>query len=76
MSGYAVSGRIEQVVVNPVAGQRAVHVPTRPATPVDATGPSAQLEEDSPGALADAIEELRTRWAQMTFYLFDADSWR
>jgi hypothetical protein len=35
--------------------------------------------EDGPGAgdaLIERLEAMRARWAQLTFYLFDADSWR
>jgi hypothetical protein len=76
MSGYAVSGRIERVVVHPIAGERPAQAPTRPAAPVDSTQPAAQLEESSPGGLDALLEDLRARWAQTTFYLFDADGWR
>jgi len=42
--------------------------------------PEALTEvEDQPragDALIERIEAARTRWAQLTFYLFDADSWR
>ena len=45
--------------------------PTTPASIEDLdTGP------DHPDTLADRLEAAGARWRQLTFYLFDPDSWR
>jgi hypothetical protein len=38
----------------------------------------AEIEDpaDAGDALIERLEAARARWAQLTFYLFDADSWR
>lgn len=75
MAGYAVIGRIGRVdprlaVRSPVAAD------WRDAPPAEAAP-----TEDLSGELLDVVSEerwahVREIWAQTTFFLFDANSWR
>ena len=72
MAGYTVSGRIDTV-----APRRVRPSPARPeASALDDDGTTdsdaRMLEPD----LGDRLETIRERWSQLTFFLFDADSWR
>ena len=72
MAGYAVSGRIDTVA-------------PRRVQPSSARGDAPGLDDDGtvdPDGLllepdlGDRLEMIRERWSQLTFFLFDADSWR
>ena len=77
MAGYAVSTR-----VGAVAPRRARRVSSRldgdPTTsqvgddeaPVDLAGRSLEA------VVEEHWEQIRERWSQLTFFLFDTDSWR
>jgi hypothetical protein len=81
MSGYAASARIRG------ATPRLVHAGRgntndggwwglRPATPtIVLLDPDDILPEPAP-TIAERWETIRERWSQLTFYLFDPDSWR
>ena len=76
MAGYAVSAR-----VGAVAPRRARRTTSRP----DAVLATVPLDGDAPIDLAgrslesiveERWEQVRERWSQLTFFLFDKDSWR
>jgi hypothetical protein len=76
MAGYAVSGRI-----GAVAPRRARHVPSCAELDVTAEPIDDDAVIDVAGwwlesDLAVRWQSIRERWAQMTFFLFDAESWR
>ena len=83
-SGYAVAARIGRVKPR-VAGHAAAHDSRDQLTLLaaaevalvndrvpDATDDSPALDE----VLGDRWSAFRDRWSQLTFYLFDAESWR
>ena len=80
MAGYAVNARIERV--EPHASRRRVDRrgvggPTGRATPAAASTPIDHRAATARGdPRPSAGTRIRERWAQMTFFLFDPDSWR
>lgn len=80
MNGYAVSGRIERVRPRIVVWAGLEHDsngrPTGsdppPSFPADVDLADTAVDDD----LVDRLEAFRDRWTQLTFYLFDPESWR
>ena len=82
MSGYAATARIERVRPRLAAAPMGTDVA---AFARIATG-RLRDEHQAPGpeladtavrdSLVERMETIRERWAQLTFYLFDADGWR
>jgi hypothetical protein len=74
MSGYAVAARVEtegpRFVGGASAGETTDRVPDGNDVWADLVAP-----EDETG-LGERWEAFRERWSQMTFFLFDGDSWR
>lgn len=83
MSGYAIQARIEGVRPRFVAPDRHISDRTAPDSPwpsfaVDLAieGRRALAQPRFGPALSERLERARERWAEATFYLFDAESWR
>jgi hypothetical protein len=78
MSGYAVTTRIDRAQVHALLVDR----PDRceAMTTARASQPADCVAEVEPvageGRLDAFLADLRARWAQTTFYLFDPNSWR
>jgi len=84
MSGYVASARVRgvprlvradpvverSIAFGPLDAPRLVDVELEVAIEGDRT------LEWSVGGLADRIAAFRERWSQLTFYLFDPNSWR
>jgi hypothetical protein len=76
MSGYAASARI--VRASPRIVERD---PGRAGIAAGRPAPVVDVQIDEPGAspavsIAERWERFRERWAQLTFYLTDPESWR
>lgn len=74
MNGYAVAARVQPDSPRWVDGrpEEAADAPWQP-------GDSGALEMLAPGSdplLGERWEAFRDRWSQLTFFLFDGDSWR
>ena len=72
MSGFAVSGRVERVSPRLVRGQLNRNVASN-LVPKDVTE-LVEVRTDDP--LIDRWAAFRERWSELTFYLFDPQSWR
>jgi hypothetical protein len=78
MSGYAVTTRIDRARVHALPADRpaarATMATARASHPADCV---AEVEPVAGEGRLDAfLGDLRARWAQTTFYLFDPNSWR
>jgi hypothetical protein len=71
MSGFAASGRIERV--SPRLARRADRDPAARTNGEDVTELVEVRAEDP---LVDRWAAVRDRWSELTFYLFDPQSWR
>jgi hypothetical protein len=74
MTGYVVSGRIDR-------GRPRIAAPARPPAAPPDRAPGAEpllFDISSPGQRDMELrwEAVRERWAQLTFFLFDPESWR
>ena len=81
MSGYAASARIHGVTPRLAGSALAFRPdgPPRPSRPEAATIVALDPEDVLPGptpTIAERWDAVRERWSQLTFYLFDAESWR
>jgi hypothetical protein len=81
MEGFVASARIERALPRladhrrgPDPGRSTSHLGDQPSEVVEV------LRADSPGdtraAIRDRWAAFRERWSELTFYLFDAQSWR
>ena len=74
MSGYAVAARVEtrgpRFIGGASGGETPERVPDAADTPADLITP-----RDEPG-LDVRWDAFRERWSQLTFFLFDGNSWR
>jgi hypothetical protein len=76
MAAYVVIARIDRVAPH-VAGWGPATVPCEPVAEVLEEPEAVDLVGRPPGAiLAERWASIRETWAQTTFYLFDANSWR
>lgn len=76
MAAYAVIARIDRVDPH-FAGWEPATAPDWPAAEPVAPPEAIDLVSRPLGAtMAEHWARLRETWAQTTFYLFDADSWR
>jgi hypothetical protein len=78
MSRYAVTTRIDRARVHALLvdrpDARVAMVTARASRPADSV---AEVEPVAGEGRLDAfLADLRARWAQTTFYLFDPNSWR
>jgi hypothetical protein len=83
MSGYVASARIARAAPRFVAPARLSIEPTFDplptaalATVVETDAATDATEGEHSADLAAAWAAFRERWAQLTFYLVDPDSWR
>jgi hypothetical protein len=83
MSGFVASARLERVRPHVTRIDRDRVVWSRPPAARDADDEEGivVLERTTTAAndgptLAERWHDLRERWAETTFFLFDADSWR
>jgi hypothetical protein len=80
MSGYVASARI--VRGTPRIARQAEWVAVRWIEPVRAAAPDVLILEadEAPATAASSVVErlhaIRERWSQLTFFLFDPNSWR
>jgi hypothetical protein len=83
MDGFVASGRIEQARPR-LAGRRGEAEPARwPFTVAIQTAPSEVVDVHQTAALGGRLAAVRDRWlafrdrwSELTFYLFDPQSWR
>ena len=76
MAGYAVSVRIDGVAPRRVRPVSARLIDDGLAVPFDEDAwPDLATRPMEPD-LAERWEMFRERWSQLTFFLFDAESWR
>lgn len=78
MSGYVASARIVSATPRTVrreGGASVADSPTGEAVPVLIDGDGSGTV-GSAFALGERVGRLRDRWAQLTFFLTDPDSWR
>ncbi|HEX2754601.1 MAG TPA: hypothetical protein VHM48_04020 [Candidatus Limnocylindrales bacterium] len=79
MSGYIAAGRVVRASPRLAAAARTVERATDGGTP--AATEARIVEGDgggghAPSRLSERRSALRERWSQLTFYLFDPNSWR
>ena len=77
MSAYAATARVDPVTPRLVIERRvggADDAPWVAAQPDDAVADLAPIDDSDP--LIGRLAAARARWSQLTFYLFDAESWR
>lgn len=80
MSAYTASARLQGGSTRFVAAGSERRIPPSPGTPT----PPAWLDREPiellgrpfGARLAERWDDLRETWSQMTFFLFDPDSWR
>ena len=79
MSGYAASARIARatprVAPPPRMGAELEPEPVRAWTAATVVEGGVAITREVPD-LAETWAAIRERWSQLTFYLFDAESWR
>ena len=78
MSAYAATARIDRVaprlVIGARPGSRRRPRALRAREPDESVVDVVAVDDDDP--LVDRLTAVRERWSQLTFYLFDAESWR
>ena len=74
MSAYAATARIERVSPRIAIGQPRYGAAKAWVVETEFTVDVAALDDDDP--LVDRLTAIRERWSQLTFYLFNAESWR
>jgi hypothetical protein len=72
MSGFAASGRIEGVSPRLARGRAG----RDPATSTNGEDVTELVEVRAEDPLVDRWAAVRDRWSELTFYLFDPQSWR
>lgn len=81
MSGYVASIRVVRASPRLVAGRPGELSTASIATIAPAATAAAIVEADGSSAaavsrLSERLRAFRDRWSQLTFFLFDPDSWR
>lgn len=74
MSTYAASARIDSVAPRLVIG-RGLNSDLTPR-PIPMEPDDLVIDVDVQDPFVERVTAVRERWAQMTFYLFDPESWR
>jgi hypothetical protein len=74
MSAYATTARIDGVAPRLVAGRSENRDADQVAIPAEPDDAVIDVAVRDP--LMDRLAGARERWSQMTFFLFDAQSWR
>jgi hypothetical protein len=77
MDGFAAGGRVERVVLRcarPGADEKPPERVLAMEPPVDSTSELVDVDASEP--LRDRWAGVRERWSELTFYLFDPQSWR
>lgn len=79
MSGYVASARIVSAAPRLARGERlaviadeASRAIASPVTDVE----TVSVDALRPGPIVERLLAARERWSQLTFFLFDSDSWR
>jgi hypothetical protein len=76
MAGYVAAMRIERIEIRSGVAARAFGADLEPAEP-PANLPVIELAGTEPGTrLRQRLEEARTYFGQLTWYLFNAEGWR
>ena len=73
MNGFAASGRVQRATPHLVRARGAER--SSLATPYSEDVIEV-VDVRDPGPLSDRWAAFRDRWSELTFYLFDAQSWR
>lgn len=77
MSGYAATARLTGTPINPGPSLRAGLQPLGSRALAEILREAGSPADDPPRIpLADRLRYARQAWSQMTFYLFDPESWR
>lgn len=79
MSGYVASARIVPAAPRLARGERSRIVadePTRPAVSPAIVIETVARDDVHQGPLVERLLAARERWSQLTFFLFDPNSWR
>ena len=74
MSAYAAAARIERVTPRLVIGRAGTDVRATSEPPEDELVIDLATPRGDP--LLERLIAIRERWSQLTFYLFDPESWR
>jgi hypothetical protein len=73
MNGFAASGRVQRTAPRLI---RAGDVERGIAATPQSADVTELVDIRDPGPLSDRWAAFRDRWSELTFYLFDAQSWR
>lgn len=76
MAGYAATARLTPASIRPGPSLRSGERPIDPGAISNSTIADPRTPEAPPIPLRERVHYLREGWAQMTFYLFDPQSWR
>jgi len=79
MSGYVASARIEPGPPRLARGERSWIVADEPTKPVESPAivvEAVARDDPHPSPVVERLRAARERWSQLTFFLFDPNSWR
>jgi hypothetical protein len=77
MSAYAATARIERVTPRLVIDRGTIAATDWPTLTIEVEDPAVEVAAvDAWDPLVERLSAVRERWSQLTFYLFDAESWR
>lgn len=79
MSGYVASARIVSAAPRLARGERPAIVadePTKPALITAIVVEAVARDDARHGPISERLLAARERWSQLTFFLFDPNSWR
>lgn len=75
MRAYAATARIERIAPHLVIGQPRDDVVESWAVPLDISNVDVAAVQDG-DPFVDRLTAISERWSQLTFFLFNAESWR
>lgn len=77
MSGYAATARLTRAPIRPGPSLRSGQPPIDPQELIEwVVAGMSPTSERHRLPLAERLHYVRESWSQMTFYLFDPESWR